>query len=321
MTEPGAPRPDRAPVAPVTPVVPVAPVAPGAPVVPVVPVAPDALTTDDGLRLQLRWWPRAPAARGTVLLVHGLGEHSGRYDALAARLNAWGFAAAGYDQRGHGRSDGARGGLRADDDLLRDLAAVIDAVRAAQPGPLLLLGHSMGGLVAARFVAGGSAGSAHWRRPVDALLLSSPALDPGMNVAQKLLLALLGPLAPGIALGNGLDPGWISRDPQVVQRYRADPLMHDRISPRLARFIVAGGRVVQARAPRWQVPTLLLWAGADRCVAPAGSAAFAAAAPATAVTAHAFPGLAHEIFNEPEREQVFAVLGEWLDRLELPAGQ
>jgi alpha-beta hydrolase superfamily lysophospholipase len=176
------------------------------------------------------------------------------------------------------------------------------------PGPLVLLGHSMGGLVAARFVAEGV-------RPVDALVLSSPALDPGMSIPQKLLLASLGRLAPNLAVGNGLKPEWISHDTQVVRNYVADPLVHDRVTPRLARFIVDGGEVVAERAADWRVPTLLLYAGSDRCVAPAGSAGFAAAAPQAVVAAHEFRPLYHEIFNEPEQAEVFGVLRDWLDTL------
>ena len=239
-----------------------------------------SLVTADGIELRLRQWPVAEPARGTVLIVHGLGEHVGRYERVAARLNAGGWHVAGYDQRGHGTSSGARGALARADDLLRDLALVIDTVRRPDR-PLLLLGHSMGGLVAARFVAelATASGAAPWRRAVDALVLSSPALDPGMNPLQKVLLALLGPLAPNLAVSNGLDADWISRDLATVAAYRLDPLVHDRITPRLTRFIVDGGRVVRERAARWRVPTLLMWAGADRCVAPRGSAAFAAAAP------------------------------------------
>jgi alpha-beta hydrolase superfamily lysophospholipase len=188
-------------------------------------------------------------------------------------------------------------------------------VRAAQPGPLVLLGHSMGGLVAARFVAGGD--GAAWLRPVDALVLSSPALDPGMSIPQKLLLASLGRLAPNLAVSNGLKPAWISRDTQVVRNYAADPLVHDRVTPRLARFIVEGSAAVAERAAHWSVPTLLLYAGSDRCVAPAGSAGFAAAAPQARVAAHEFRPLYHEIFNEPEQADVFGVLHDWLDTLEL----
>ena len=105
----------------------------------------------------------------------------------------------------------------------------------------------------------------------------------------------------------------MSRDPAVVQAYCADPLVHDRITPRLARFFLVAGADVQAAAPRWPVPTLLLYAGADRCVAPAGSAAFAAAAPAEVVQHQVFPALFHQIFNEPEQRQVLADLDEWLD--------
>jgi alpha-beta hydrolase superfamily lysophospholipase len=276
---------------------------------------PERLTTYDGLTLRLQAWPCTGAALGTVLIVHGLGEHIGRYAHVAANLNARGWSVLGYDQRGHGRSDGPRGRLNADADLLKDLAQVIDALRAAQSGPLVLLGHSMGGLLAARFVAGNIGTPEPWSRPVDALVLSSPALDPGMNARQKLLLAVLGRLAPNLAVNNGLKPQWISRDEQVVRNYMADPLVHDRIAPRLANFIVDGGRRVRERAAQWTVPTLLIYAGSDRCVAPAGSAGFAAAAPQARVAVHEFRPLFHEIFNEPEQADVFAVLGEWLGSL------
>ena len=271
------------------------------------------LTTADGLKLQLREWPCADA-RGTVLIVHGLGEHIGRYEHVAAQLLRSGCSVVGYDQRGHGASEGARGALNQPDDLLTDLARVIDAVRRQHPGPLTLLGHSMGGLVAARFVAGGLDGapSPAWLRPVDALVLSSPALDPGLSGTQRLALAVLGRLAPDLAVGNGLKPEWISRDAAVVKAYLADPRVHDRITPKLARFIAESGAFVRAHAAQWRMPTLLLYAGADRCVAPAGSAAFAAAAPPGVVSARVFSLLFHEIFNEPEQAEVFAALAAWL---------
>ena len=265
----------------------------------------DSFLTSNGLALSRRDWPAAGAARGTVLIVHGLGEHKGRYEQVAATLAAQGWQVVAYDQRGHGRSPGPRGAIPDDEALLRDLAAVIDALRAERGGPLLLLGHSMGGLVAARFVAEGlRSPPAAWARPVEALVLSSPALAADTNAAQKLLLATLGRLAPGLAVNNGLKPEWISRDAAVVAAYVADPLVHERITPRLARFILDGGELVRHLAPLWRVPTLLLWAGADRCVAPRGSAAFAQAAPPGMVQAQVFPALYHEIFNEPERAQV-----------------
>lgn len=279
------------------------------------------LTGHDGLPLHWREWgadlSRPP--RGVVLLVHGLGEHIGRYSELAGRLNDWGWHVAGYDQRGHGASGGARGDIPTLDALQRDLACVIDALRADDRigrGPLVLLGHSMGGAVAARFVAGAlEAQAPEWSRPVDALVLSSPALDPGLSAVQRALLAVSLPVAPHLAVGNGLDPAWISRRPDVIRRYRDDPLVHDRITPMLARMIADAGPAVLTLAPRWRIPTLLMWAGADRCVAPAGSVRFAAAARGLPIVeATTFPAAAHELFNEPglDGEQVHERLRSWL---------
>ena len=149
---------------------------------------------------------------------------------------------------------------------------------------------------------------------LDALVLSSPALDPGMNAVQKALLAVVPRLLPHLRVNNGLKPAWICRDPAVVKAYVDDPLVHDRISGLLGRFIAEAGPVVLAAASRWQLPTLLMWAGADRCVRPEGSARFAAAAPRSVVVAREWPGFSHEIFNEPGQEQVLAELNDWLDR-------
>jgi alpha-beta hydrolase superfamily lysophospholipase len=276
----------------------------------------DTVTTPDGLKLHWRRWRCAGPARGTVQIVHGLGEHSGRYEHVAAALNAAGWDVLAHDLRGHGRSEGKRGAIADGQALLADVALVMDSGRSPS-GLHVLLGHSMGGLIAARFVAERlSAAPAAWSREIDGLVLSSPALDLGMNGGQKLLLAVLGRIAPDLAVGNGLKPAWISRDPAVVQAYRDDPLVHDRVTPRLVRFLLNGGETVRQRAAHWKVPTLLLWAGADRCVAPAGSAALAVAAPAKALSAKVFPGLFHEIFNEPEKAQVLARLSAWLVTLQ-----
>jgi len=269
------------------------------------------LTAHDGTNLVVVDWPLSKApVRGVVLIVHGLGEHAWRYDALAGRLNGWGFAVRAYDQYGHGESMGQRGALPARDRLLQDLAEVVDESRARMHAstPLIVLGHSLGGLVAARFAA-------LRLRPLEGLVLSSPALDAGLSSVQRLLLAVLPRWAANLRMGNGLNPDYLSHDAQVVARYKADPLVHDRISARLAAFIAETGPQVIAAAARWTVPTLLMYAGADRLVDPAGSHAFARAAPAAVVTARCFDTLYHEILNEaqPAREQVFAQLAAWLD--------
>jgi alpha-beta hydrolase superfamily lysophospholipase len=271
------------------------------------------LQARDGTTLAIRTWP-CPRGRGVVVLVHGLGEHVGRYEHVAAFLNQQGWSVVGYDHRGHGASQGPRGGLKQQDDLLWDLAGVVDFARREHPqGPLVIVGHSLGGLVAGRFAAAHAEQPAPpWARRIDGVVLSSPALDVAMNPAQKLLMATVSKWLPDVPAPNGLKPEWICRDPQVVKAYVADPLVHDRITGRLARFIVEEGAATRALAARWHLPTLLLYSGPDRCVASRGSDAFAAAAPRAHVEHERYDPLAHEIFNEPERERVLKRLGDWL---------
>jgi alpha-beta hydrolase superfamily lysophospholipase len=254
-------------------------------------------------------WP-APevAALGTVVLVHGLGEHAGRYQEVAARLRSWGFIVRAYDQQGHGQSVGARGDMLRPGSLQADLGHVIDATRQRPHSadlPLVLLGHSMGGLVVARALA-------EQLRYVDAAVLSSPALGATPNALQKLLLATLPKLAPHLCVDNGLNADLVARDAQVVQAYKADPLVHRRISAGLASWILAQGQRTVAEAAQWAVPTLLLYAGNDHLVHAPASAEFACSAPAALVQAHCFEAMYHEIFNDPERDQVMAVLKAWL---------
>jgi alpha-beta hydrolase superfamily lysophospholipase len=268
-------------------------------------------TASDGDNVVVQEWPLDPGIelRGVVIIVHGLGEHAGRYDHVAQQLNAWGFAVRGYDQCGHGESGGARGSLPSDTRLLDDLADMVDSTRVRYPKgtPVIVLGHSMGGLVAGRFVSLGL-------RKVDGLVMSSPALDAGMNAFQKFLVSILPKVAPDLRVGNGVKPQFISHDPAVVAAYKADPLVHDRISARLASFIADAGPKTRALAPQWTVPTLLLYAGDDRLLNPEGSRAFGASAPKEVVTTQCFDNLYHEIFNEQDAKPVFAALERWLDQ-------
>ena len=267
-------------------------------------------TASDGENIAVQDWPlaRGAALRAVVVLVHGLGEHAGRYDRLAAQLNGWGFAVRGYDQYGHGESGGRRGALPTPLRLQEDLADVVESTRQRVGGavPLIVLGHSLGGLVAASLVARRGA-------PIEGLVLSSPLLGLRLGVAQKLLLATLPRVAPNLTVGNGLDPRDLSHDAGVVAAYRADPLVHDRVSGRLAAFMAQTGEAVIERAREWSVPTLLLYAGADRIVDAAATRRFAQAAPPAVVTAHCFDRLAHEIFNELDPQPVLARLRRWLD--------
>jgi alpha-beta hydrolase superfamily lysophospholipase len=281
------------------------------------------LNSESTQTLQLRG-----GARGVVLIVHGLGEHACRHDRLATMLMDSGFLVRAYDQRGHGQSSGVRGILPSEDALVDDLAEIVDdtremcrrlptdraARRAGSPGvPLILLGHSLGGLVASRFVA-------QKRRPVEGLVLSSPAFDANFSPSRKALVSVLATLMPRLTVGSRIDARWLSRDPAVVADYRTDRLVHRRVSMRLARFIATAGPETIAAASHWDTPTLLLYAGDDRVVSPAGSRAFADRAAASGqvqpgtLTSHCFDGFYHEVFNEPDSARVFAALSRWLDQ-------
>ena len=254
------------------------------------------------------WALPASQPLGTVLLVHGLGEHAGRYGEVAAHLHQWGFAVRAYDQQGHGQSEGARGDLLRPGSLQADLCRVIDDTRqhpSFQGTPLILLGHSMGGLVVARTLAEGL-------RPVDAAVLSSPALGAFPNLFQKMLLASLPRVLPHLRVDNGLKTEFLSRDPDVVKAYQADAMVHRRIATGLAAWILENGEKTLVDAAKWQVPTLLLYAGQDKLVNAQASADFARSAPKDVVQAECFEAMYHEIFNDLYRAQVFTALKRWL---------
>ena len=241
-----------------------------------------------------------------MLLVHGLGEHGGRYAHVAAWFADRGFRCIGYDHRGHGRSGGAQGTIPHAAALRDDLGTVVDALRPTDT-PFVLLGHSMGGAVVADFVA-------RRVRSADLVILTSPAFKARLSPMQRLQLAIGIRLLPDLAQGNGLDPRAIAHDAATVQAYIDDPLVHDRVSARLATAVNESGAAALAAAPKWDVATLLLYSGADRLVDPAGSERFAASAPREVVESQRFDALYHEILNEGAlAAPVYARIERWLD--------
>ena len=269
---------------------------------------PQITTLDQGEQtLAFYAWPNAPEnARAAVLLLHGLGEHMGRYGHVASALQAAGYVVFGYDYHGHGLSSGLRGNLLSPSQLLDDVRFVIEQVRALTPAPMVLLGHSMGGLIAARAVA-------QSLPHIDALVMSSPALGAQTNVIQKFLLATLPKLFPHVRVDNGVKTTWVARDAQVVRAYVEDPLVHRQISAGLAAWILKEGAQTVAQASAWTMPTLLLYAGQDQLVLPQASAEFARLAPSDVLQSHCFNVMYHEIFNDPEKAMVLAKLLAWLE--------
>lgn len=286
---------------------------------PLEPVAPHEhlVLAADGTHLFVRDWllPASAATAGSVLLMHGLGEHCGRNRHIAQFFNACGYSARTYDHRGHGRSDGARGDVPATGTIIDDAKVVLDDLvrrnaAAGDPVPPLLFGHSLGGLFAARFASGQLA-------PLRGLILSSPALALPLSGAQKALLKILGGIAPGLAVPNGLQTRYLSHDPAVEPAYRADPLVHGKISPRLLRSMLQAIDFTQAHAAALTLPILMVVAGDDHLVDASGSRALFQKLAAGIGTLHLYPDFYHEIFNERGVQRVFDDVRNWL--LALPA--
>jgi len=273
----------------------------------------------DGTELLLRTWepdPRQyPAPLGCLLLVHGLAEHSGRYQHVAEVLCGLGLRVRAYDQRGQGASGGARMVADHADVFLSDLAEIYDAAAQQWHELPFLLGHSMGGLVAARFAT-------ERVRPIRALVLSSPALALRLGRAALTLQRVLLTLAPRLRVPNPIDPRALSHDPAVVAAYRTDPLVQTTISAGMLEVFLRGMPRAQADAPRLEAPMLMLVGGADRVVDPAGSRRFFDNAPPDLRQMAWFDAGYHEVLNEAEplRGEVMATLTGWLRaRLAQPA--
>lgn len=263
------------------------------------------LTARDGATLFLREWQPAGVSRAALLICHGLGEHSGRYAHVAERLTAIGMTVWAHDHRGHGQSSGARGALASSDDLVVDAELVLAELARATGQVPFIAGHSMGGPVAGMVALRNKA-------PTRGLILSSPALmtrAAGGLVAFGKVMALL---APNMSMSNQLLVEYVARDLAVVDAYRKDPLVHPTITPRLFAWIVNSGKALRDAAPSWKTPTLVLFAGADKLVDPAGARAFVAALPAGVGEAHEYPAFYHEIFNDPEKDAPLGDLEAWL---------
>ena len=266
------------------------------------------LSAADGTPLHVADWPLGSAAGEGIVLMHGLGEHCGRYAHVARFFNDCGYSVRTYDHRGHGRSGGARGDVPDADALLRDAHIAIDDFAQNLATPPLLLGHSMGGLFAAYYATRAIS-------PLGGLILSSPALGISLSGAQKLLLQILRALAPGLGIPNGLDSKYLSHRQEVVDAYDSDPLVHPKISARLLRAMLTAIENSQAQASTLGIKTLLVVAGDDHLVDASGSDAFHTKLAPGVGTMHRYPGYYHELFNETEAGRVFDDVRAWLDRL------
>ena len=270
--------------------------------------------TPDGVELLIRDWglPAGIPRRGAALIIHGLGEHSARYDHVSAAITALGLHVRSYDQRGFGRSGGRKGVIPDKTSLVCDAQTIYAALatHAAQQGdprPPFLVGHSMGGAVAAHAVTGG------WIAPCG-LVLSSPAIDPRLPPFMGLLLPILALIAPNAGFSHGIQPESLTQDRDVIEAMKHDSLMHDHVTPRLVMSMLEAGEQALAGAATLSVPTLVLIAGKDKVVKSDKADQFAQKIAEPLRTTHHYPELFHEVFNErePDRARVLQDLQDWL---------
>lgn len=263
----------------------------------------------DGETIHHQAWLPDASPRAVVLLVHGLGEHAGRYEHVAEALVDAGYAVRALDHRGHGRSSGKRAFVESYDELLRDLHQFRRLVTDEHPDiPLVLLGHSMGGNIAMGYTLGNPDGIA-------ALVLSGPALQVGDDFSplQLKVFGAIARIAPGLR-PQGLSADAISRDPAVVEAYRNDPLVYTgKISAGLGAALIGAMQSFPDRYHELRLPILVLHGTDDQLADIDGSRELEAKAVDADLTAHYYDGLYHEVFNEPERDRVLADLTSWLD--------
>lgn len=270
-------------------------------------------TSADGTRLF--WRRRSPAAApaAALLVVHGLAEHSGRYEHVLERFAGAGFDCWAPDYRCHGRSPGLRVHVERFEDFDADISAARRLVAGECPRlPLVVVGHSQGGLLALRHAIAEPDGLA-------GVIVSSPFLgihpDSRPPAALHLVANVISTFAKRLMFSQVADPALLSHDPQVGADYVADPLVSSSVSARWFTESVRAQNEVLAAAPRLAVPALVMQSGDDRLADPEATRRWAAAAPQHLVEYHEWPGLYHEMFNEPEREQVFEHMERWLKAL------
>ena len=265
----------------------------------------------DRLVLFRRSWT-GPEPRRAVVLVHGFGEHSGRYDAIGDWLAERGCAVHAHDHRGHGRSAGLRNHVSRFDEYVDDLLELLLLVRAEHEAlPLVLVGHSMGGLVVARALVTHPLALA-------CAVLSGAALAPapGLSRSKIALARVFGAIVPRVRTTSGLPLDGLSRDPDVVRAYEADPFVHTDMTAGLGRALLTTQRETFTEGGRVAVPLLGLHGGDDPICAPWGTERFLEDVRVPGSACKLYPGLRHEIFNEPEREQVWQDLLDFVVRVE-----
>lgn len=263
----------------------------------------------DGLQIQARIWePDGGERRGVVVLVHGIGEHGGRYAHVAEAFTGHGLVMFAPDLRGHGRSQGKRGHFPSAEAILSDLDRFCDKAREDYPGlPLFLYGHSLGGVLVLYY-------GLMRREGLSGVVCTSPGLRNALQEQPLKVLAarILGTLFPGLTIPTGLDASAISRDLTVVERYRRDPLVHDQMSLGFGKVMLGVIAHVMEHSGEFPYPLLIMHGTADTIAFASGSEAVAASLD-EGCTLVKWEGFYHELHNEPEKADVIGKMTGWIN--------
>jgi len=267
---------------------------------------------NDGLSFYIRGWEPDVRPKALLALIHGLGEHTGRYLHVGKAMTDAGYALVGFDLRGHGKSGGARGHFPSLNAVIQDIRQFFRFLVQRYPDfPHFLYGHSLGGLLSLSYAI-------QYKDGLNGVMVTDVALRSSLQ-EQKGKIAmvnLLGSLLPTMTVPSGLDAGTISRDSDVVQKYINDPLVHDKTSLGLGKSALNAIDMCFSRAGQFSHPLLIMHGTADKLTYPSGSEDFArlASEKNNDVTLKLWDGLYHEIHNEPEKAEVFKMMIEWVGK-------
>ena len=258
------------------------------------------------LELYYQCWRPEGEPKATLVVVHGLGEHSGRYGNVVDWFVPKGYAVYAFDLRGFGRSPGPRGYINEWAEYRQDVQAFLEFVREQGPGQtIFLLGHSMGGLIVLEYVL-------HHPEGLAGVIASGPALDVDIPPFLMMLSKVLSGILPRLAFNTGLDATAISRDPAVVDAYVNDPLVHSQSTPRFGIEFPRAIEWTQAHAAEMQIPCLIVHGGDDQLVPPEGSRIFYENMTIADKERQVYEGYYHEVFNDIGKEKVLAAVETWV---------
>jgi alpha-beta hydrolase superfamily lysophospholipase len=263
----------------------------------------------DGLELYYQRWRPEGKPKAVLPVVHGFGEHSGRYGNVVNWFVPKGYAVYAFDLRGHGRSAGPRGYIRAWSEFREDVKKFLDLVHASEPEqPVFLLGHSMGGLIVLEYVL-------HHPEGLMGVISSGPVLaQVGVSPLLVILSKVLSSIAPRFTLNAGLDATAISRDQAVVDAYTNDPLVHGQGTPRLGTEMTKAFEWTQAHAAEMRIPSLIVHGSADRLAPPEGSRVFFENVTFADKERQVYEDYYHEVFNDVGKERVLAAVEAWIEQ-------